>query len=254
MKIWPEMEQRSEAWFRARAGRPTASNFDRLITPTGKDSSQWDDYALELCAQCIRPDEIAWEGNAHTDRGNELEPEARGEFERIMNLAVDEVGFVTRADEVIGCSPDGLVGDWQIHGGLPPTGMLSRTKELPAIDDAGHCLCDEAGTLVTSLRYEVFHPIAGLELKCPLSKHHARYLIDGELPAKYRPQVHGSMAVTGLRHWYFMSYCPGLAPFITRVDWDDYTDKMADVLDRFLVFYAARRKALLPRLMGKEAA
>jgi hypothetical protein len=214
MKIWPEMEQRSEAWFRARAGRPTASNFDRLITPTGKDSSQWDDYALELCAQCIRPDEIAWEGNAHTDRGNELEPEARGEFERIMNLAVDEVGFVTRADEVIGCSPDGLV-----YQGTP-----------------------------------VGKPIAGLELKCPLAKHHARYLIDGELPAKYRPQVHGSMAVTGLRHWYFMSYCPGLAPFITRVEWDDYTDKVSDVLDRFLVFYAARRKELLPRLMGKEAA
>jgi hypothetical protein len=214
MKIWPEMEQRSEAWFRARAGRPTASNFERLITPTGKDSSQWDDYALELCAQCIRPDEIAWEGNAHTDRGNELEPEARGEFERIMNLVVGEVGFVTRDDEVIGCSPDGLV----YHGTT------------------------------------VGKPIAGLELKCPLSKFHARYLIDGELPAKYRPQVHGSMAVTGLRHWYFMSYCPGLAPFITRVEWDGYTDKVTDVLDRFLVYYAARRREVMGRLTGKEAA
>jgi hypothetical protein len=214
MKVWSEMEQRTEAWFRARAGRPTASNFERLITPTGKDSSQWDDYALELCAQCIRPDEIAWEGNAHTDRGNELEPEARGEFERIMNLVVTEVGFVTRDDEVIGCSPDGLVYQGSTVG----------------------------------------KPIAGLELKCPLSKYHARYLIDGVLPAKYRPQVHGSMAVTGLRHWYFMSYCPGLAPFITRVEWDDYTDKVSDVLDRFLVYYAARRREVMGRLTGKEAA
>lgn len=218
MKVWPEMEQRTEAWFRARAGRPTASNFERLITPTGKDSSQWDDYALELCAQCIRPDEIAWEGNAHTDRGNELEPEAREKFMEIMDLDVEQVGFVTRDDEVIGCSPDGMV----------------RKRVAVSVP--------------------VGKPIAGLELKCPLSKYHARYLIDGELPAKYRPQVHGSMAVTGLRHWYFMSYCPGLAPFITRVDWDDYTDKVSDVLDRFLVYYAARRREVMGRLTGKEAA
>lgn len=212
MKVWPEMEQRSEQWFRARAGRPTASQFERLITPTGKDSSQWDDYALELCAQCIRPDEITWEGNFHTDRGTELEPEARALFSELMGLDVSEVGFVTRDDEVIGCSPDGLVSN----------------------ADGDY--------------------VAGLELKCPLSKYHARYLIDGELPAKYRPQVHGSMAVTGLRHWYFMSYCPGLAPFITRVEWDAYTDKVADVLDRFLVYYAARRREVMGRLTGKEAA
>jgi hypothetical protein len=214
MKIWPDMEQRSEAWFRARAGRPTASQFERLLTPTGKDSSQWDDFALELAAQCIRPDEVVWEGNAHTDRGTELEPEARETFSEIMDLETREVGFVTRDDEVIGCSPDSLIYD-------------------PTKPDV---------------------PIAGLELKCPLSKHHARYLVDGELPAKYKPQVHGSMAVTGLRYWYFMSYCPGLAPFITRVEWDSYTDKMADALDRFLLYYAQRRKEVMPKLLGKEAA
>ncbi len=213
MKIWPDMEQRSEAWFRARAGRPTASQFDRLLTPTGKDSSQWDDFALELAAQCIRPDEVVWEGNAHTDRGNELEPEARETFSEIMDLETREVGFITRDDEVIGCSPDSLI----------------YSPDHP-------------------------EPIAGLELKCPLSKHHARYLVDGELPAKYKPQVHGSMAVTGLRYWYFMSYCPGLAPFITRVEWDSYTDKMADALDRFLLYYAQRRKEVMPKLLGKEAA
>ena len=67
MKIWDDMEQRSEQWFRARAGRPTASEFSRIITETGKDSGQWDDYAIELVAQCLRPDEVAWTGNRHTD-------------------------------------------------------------------------------------------------------------------------------------------------------------------------------------------
>ena len=212
MKIFPNMEQRSESWFRARAGRPTASQFSRLLTPTGKDSSQWDGYAIELMAQCIRPDEIGFEGNFHTDRGNDLEPEAREEFARIMGMSVTEVGFITRDDEVIGCSPDGL-----IRG---PNGAI----------------------------------LAGLELKCPLAKNHAGYLIEGKLPDSYRPQVHGSMAVTGLDFWYFMSYCPGLAPFIIRVERDDYTAKLSDALDRFLMFYAARRKEVMPLLLGKEAA
>ncbi|RYD94901.1 MAG: hypothetical protein EOP61_20755, partial [Sphingomonadales bacterium] len=135
MIIWPEMEQRTEQWFRARAGRPTASQFSRIITATGKDSEQWDDYAIELVAQCIRPDEVEWSGNRHTDRGEELEPEAREVFSELMDLETREVGFVTRADEVIGCSPDALV--------YQPNGR---------------------------------EPVAGLEIKCPLAKHHARYL------------------------------------------------------------------------------
>ena len=211
MKLWHDMEQRTEEWFKARAGRPTASQFSRLLTPTGKDSSQWDDYALELAAQCLRPDEIAWEGNRHTDRGEELEPAARELFAARMGLEVRTVGFVTRDDEVVGCSPDGLV-------------------------------------------YQRGRPVAGLEIKCPLSKHHARWMVDGVVPDTHRPQVHGGMAVTGLRWWYFMSYCPGLAPFIVRVEADGYTAKLSDALDRFLVYYAARRSEVLPKLLGKEAA
>jgi putative phage-type endonuclease len=213
MKVWPDMEQRSEAWFAARAGRPTASNFSRLLTATGKDSSQWQSYAIELIAQCIRPDEINFEGNKHTDRGNELEPEARELFSEIMDLETQEVGFITRDDEVIGCSPDALV-------------------TLPDSDEW----------------------IAGLEIKCPLAKNHAAYLLDGKVPDQYMAQVHGSMAVTGLDYWYFMSYCPGLRPFILRVERDAYTAKLSDALDRFLIYYAEARKTILPQLLEGGAA
>lgn len=214
MKIWPEMEQQSEDWFRARAGRPTASRFSSIITGSGKDSSQWHDYATELVAECIRPDEIpAFTGNRHTDRGNELEPEAREAFSERMDLETREVGFVTRDDEILGCSPDSLV--YQANGA---------------------------------------EPVAGLEIKCPEAKKHARQLLAGELPPEHLAQVHGSMAVTGLRFWYFMSYCPGMVPLILRIEWDAYTDKVADALDRFLVFYAEHRRVSLPILTGKEAA
>lgn len=66
----------------------------------------------------------------------------------------------------------------------------------------------------------------GLEIKCPIPETHMEYLDAGTLPDQYRPQVHGSMAVTGLRRWDFMSFCPGLPPLLLSVEWNDYTDRM----------------------------
>lgn len=215
MIIWPDMEQQSEAWFRARAGRPTASMFSNILSPTGKESiDTWLTYATALTAQCINPRMVpTFTGNRHTDRGNELEPIAREEFARIMGLETVQVGFITRDDEIVGCSPDSLV--------RKPMG-----KEF----------------------------IAGLEIKCPNGeKHHADWLAN-KLPDVHKPQVHGSMAVTGLRFWYFISYSPGFPPLIVRNEWDEYTDKMSDALDRFLIFYAETRKEQLEIYKQRGAA
>lgn len=210
MIIHPQMIQGSEEWFRARKGRITASNADRILTPTGKYSAQWDGYAIELVAECIRPDELpAFTGNSHTDRGNELEADARATFAEVMGLEVSEVGFITREDGIVGCSPDGLI-------------------------------------------YQGTELVAGVEMKCPLAKNHLAYLVDGGIPKAYLPQVHFSMAITGLP-WYFISYCPGMAPHIVLAEPDGYTAKMADAVDRFLIYYGERRNQLL-KLAGKEAA
>lgn len=213
-EILNDLVQGSEIWFAERKGKVTASQAARILTPTGKDSSQWDDYAIELTAECIRPDELPeWTGNSHTDRGNELEPVAREKFAEIMECDVVTVGFVKNTDRyrgVVGCSPDGLV---------------MRGSKV----------------------------IAGLELKCPLAKHHAAYVIAGGAPAKYLPQVHFSMALTGLP-WYFMSFCYGMAPHIVRVEADSYTAKMADAVERFVTYYGTRMPEIMPVLLGKAAA
>lgn len=209
--VYESVPQRSELWFQLRAGHLTASNFDRLVTPkTGRRSAQQEDLILELCASCLRPDEVTFEGNMHTDRGEALEPEARDLFRKMTGLDVMEVGFVRRQDAPIGCSPDGLIGT---------------------------CLDDVE---------------AGLEIKCPLSKNHVRYIVDGGLPAKYRPQVHGSMAVTGLRAWWFLSYCPGLKPHLVRVEWNEYTDIIKDALDVFRTRYLERYLEVMPLIRPEE--
>jgi hypothetical protein len=215
--IHRDLIQQSEQWFRARKGRVTASNADRILTPTGKISSAWKKYAIELTAECVNPYEIpAFTGNKNTDRGNELEPVAREEFAKITGMVVDHIGFLTRDDDIVGCSPDSLL--------LPPEGSVA------AVDH-----------------------IAGLEIKCPNLSRHAEYVFDGVLPDEYRPQVHFSMAITGLP-WYFMSYREDAKPFIVLCKPDGYTKKMSEAIDEFVIYYAKVRKELLPKLIKSKQA
>lgn len=74
-----------------------------------------------------------------------------------------------------------------------------------------------------------------LELKCPKLKTHVTYELSGEFPKKdYNAQVQGSLLVTGFKHAWFMSYYPGLKPFIVKVMRDDeYIDKLRVALDAF---------------------
>lgn len=88
---------------------------------------------------------------------------------------------------------------------------------------------------------------AGLELKCPLHKQQIRYLLDGTLPAEYKPQVHFSLLVTKRTHWWFMSYAIGLPPLLVQVTPDEFTLKLAEALVKFSKRYdelAARLDSL----------
>jgi len=61
----------------------------------------------------------------------------------------------------------------------------------------------------------------GLEIKCPQLKTHAEYLSGGVLPTKYKLQVQSSLALTGWPVWWFMSFFPGVTPFIIPVERDE---------------------------------
>lgn len=63
--------------------------------------------------------------NWATRRGNELEPDARREYERRTGNTVEEVGFAIHDSGAFGCSPDGLInerrGNAEIKCPLPHT-------------------------------------------------------------------------------------------------------------------------------------
>ena len=99
------MEQRSPEWHEIRKGRMTASEA-QCIAANGKGLETYIYKVVVGKLTGISPDAFA--GNRHTERGNELEPEARLSYELIRDVTVEQVGFIEE-DEYVGCSPDGLV-------------------------------------------------------------------------------------------------------------------------------------------------
>ena len=105
-----DVEQNSPEWYQMRLGMPTASEFSKLVSGTGKPSTQIDGYANHLAAEVLagKPVDV-WEGNQWTDRGHELEDEAREEYELMTGFKLQQVGFVTNDYGTMGCSPDRLI-------------------------------------------------------------------------------------------------------------------------------------------------
>ena len=172
-----EIEQGSEAWFAERCGRITATRIKAMMS--GESTKGYQDLIADLAGEIITGEVEETYSNAVMERGTELEPFARKEYEQIFDVKVRETGFILseKYTEWLGVSPDGLTD-------------------------------------------------GGLEIKCPLRKTHLSYIEKNALPNEYKWQVQGSLFVSGLPYWDFMSYYPNMKPFILRVYPDEkmFTD------------------------------
>jgi len=100
-----DVVQGSEDWFACRIGRMTGSHAQE-ISANGKGLNT---YIYKILAEKSSAERESYT-NEHMQRGNELEPVARGIYELAMNTQVKEVGFIEH-DEYSGCSPDGLIDE-----------------------------------------------------------------------------------------------------------------------------------------------
>jgi putative phage-type endonuclease len=108
-------EQYSDEWWSARRGIPSASAFGRILTPTGKPSTQSKKYMYELLAESvIGEEETKVEPTEWMQRGTEMEAEARDWFSFEIGADIDEVGFCISDDGKYGASPDGIITDEKI--------------------------------------------------------------------------------------------------------------------------------------------
>lgn len=103
--------QGSPEWHQARLGRPTASNFDKLVTTTGASSKQREKYLYQLAGERVSGKAEETYQNQAMQRGIEMEAEARAFYELTNNVKIEQVGICYLNEEKkVSCSPDGLVG------------------------------------------------------------------------------------------------------------------------------------------------
>jgi hypothetical protein len=122
-----DCKQQTPEWFACRAGIPTASEFDSLVTPlwkirTGDGVNTY--LARKLAERWLGHPIITFSGNAQTDQGNILEQEVIPMFELLWDCEIQRPGFITTDDGSVGCSPDGWLEDGagvEIKSPLPST-------------------------------------------------------------------------------------------------------------------------------------
>lgn len=230
-----DCEQGSAAWFAARAGQPTASEFSTVLAEgregllpsaimdamvkNGCTASQLAAAVKAARAKGASPSagrlrymrQLAGEvltgepapggyTNDFMERGKDLEDEARQYFAFLRDVEPERVGFIKNGR--MGCSPDSLIGD-----------------------------------------------DSGLEIKVAIPAVQIERLQRSELPSEHKAQVQGSMLVTERRSWSFVSYCPKLPALILDVPRDDaYCAQLEKAIDAF----NAELDAMVSSIRGVE--
>lgn len=106
-----QLEQRSQEWYQAKLGIPSASNFDKIVTIDGKPSKQRTKYMYQLAGERASGQSEESYQSAAMLRGIEIEAEARNFYELTSGFDVVQVGFCLSDCGRYGASPDGLVGE-----------------------------------------------------------------------------------------------------------------------------------------------
>lgn len=151
-----ECEQCTQEWFKARAGMPTSSEFNKIITTKGKPSEQRQKYMYRLAGE--RLGGIIEEGYQSLSmiRGKEKEEEAKAFYE-FTRESIQAVGFCISDCGKFGASSDGLLNDKGVFELKCPeihthVGYLINGEEIPT-----EYFCQTQGELlVTGREYVEF--------------------------------------------------------------------------------------------------
>lgn len=107
-----DVEQGSPEWFKVKAGIPSASAFDMIITSDGKPSKQREKYMYSLAGEKISG--VSEDGfkSFAMEKGLEKETEARDYYAMLHDKdTVIKAGFCLSDNGLWGCSPDSFVND-----------------------------------------------------------------------------------------------------------------------------------------------
>ena len=210
-KFYWDIEQGTAEWYRLRSTIPTASNFDKIITPARlKLSESRHKYACTLIAARL----LNWQADSlekieHIQHGREYEPMAVAQLELVQEIETRAVGFVTSGDGRFGASPDRVS---QVSADLSAVGIT-------------------------------------VECKCPTVPKQFEYLLLGHDNA-YRCQVQGQMLIAESDKSIFYAYHPRTPAFLVETGRDEmFIRELRAALEQFsdeleCMFEAAKRLGL----------
>lgn len=136
-----DVKQGTDEWLRARAGIPTASELDNIVSPTLKlrTGEMPQSYAARKVAERWLGYPMQSFSGGVMEQGSILESEAIPLLEIRLGATIERHGFITTDDGTFGCSPDGVFGcsgleikcpqppnhvRWLTRGGCPPEHLL----------------------------------------------------------------------------------------------------------------------------------
>jgi len=107
------MDQQTPEWFKARAGKVTASRIADILAKTKSGySASRANYCAQLVVERLTGEAAESFTNAAMQWGTDTEPKARDAYSARTGELIDEAGFYVHPSiEQSGASPDGLVGD-----------------------------------------------------------------------------------------------------------------------------------------------
>lgn len=113
LKIIKDIEQGSKEWHELRCGWITASKFKDVISNGrgGSESKTRKSYMLKLAGELLTDLIEESYTNEYMNWGVSTEPQARSMYELETGNIIDQVAFIRHDSLMVGCSPDGLIGN-----------------------------------------------------------------------------------------------------------------------------------------------
>lgn len=187
-----DCEQRSQEWYAARAGVFTASRAGEAFGKTQKGEWKADrkDYRTELVLERVTGKPTEDRFNGRTPRivsdGMQREPQALRLYENLNGVLVQSCGFVLDNEIPVGCSPDGVIGDFE--------GLIQAK-------------CPKASTHLNTLTMvrELQQAANVANPDKPMGTQRVAWMV---IPQDYMLQIQHEMFVTGAQWCDYISYHP----------------------------------------------
>lgn len=195
------VKQGSLQWHRLRLGKVTGSRFKQMMS-----SDNLSLLDVMVAEQVTGQSEDSDYVSDDMQRGIDLEPLARREYEQRNKKKVQQLGFISSTTyPMFGMSPDGLVGR-----------------------------------------------VGAIEIKCPSTKTHVKFLRQYKVPNEYKHQVLSAFLIHEKLEWLdFISYDPRfiVKPYhvlrILRTDWTQDIEDAQLALAKFFGKFESIKSAII---------